>query len=152
MFYAVLLGVGLFFFGWGVAFFVSLAYAPVQIDAESQDKIIQLTAALELPDKVLADHLGSLLTEVSDNAKAVLKFVLLYDDDMIHGREMAKIDELSFEDMQKARQECIDATLLRAEYEHADFAGPMAFAKGRSFYFVPQEFRKTLKLLLYQKS
>jgi hypothetical protein len=50
---------------------------------------------------------------------------------------------------QKARYERVSAGLLRAEYEPVDMGSPLALAKQRVFYQVPQEFRETLKRLLY---
>jgi hypothetical protein len=125
---------------------VNLFRAPGLLDAEFQQEINRLTSALALPDKALADHLRELLTQVSEDAKKVLRLATLYD---VIETPQIKIDGLSWDAMKKARQECVSAGLLRVEYEAVDMSSPLAFAKQRSFYQVPQEFRETLKRLLY---
>lgn len=106
----------------------------------------RVTSALALPDIALANHLRELLTPISEDARKVLKLALLYD---VIETPQIKIDGLSFQAMQKARQECVSAGLLRAEYEPVDISSPLAIAKQRVFHQVPQEFRETLKRLLY---
>jgi hypothetical protein len=106
----------------------------------------KLTLASALPDTALANHLRELITPISEDARRVLKLALLYE--VIETPQM-KIDGLSFDEIKKARQECVSTGLLRVEYEHVDISSPLAFAKQRAFYQVPQEFRETLKRLLY---
>lgn len=146
MAYAALLGLALFFVGWGIAFFVSLSRAPAQLDAACQKEVSQLQTELDLPNKALADHLRSLLAQVSEAGTMVLKLAILYD--MIEPRQM-NIEGLSFEDLQRARQECVSVGLLRVEYETVDPYSPLAVSMARSFYQVPQEFREPLRRLLY---
>jgi len=146
MAYAALLGLVLFFVGWGIAFFVSLSRAPAQLDAACQKEVNELRTELTLPDKALADHLRGLLAQISESATMVLKFVILYD--VIETQQM-KIAGLSFNDMLKASQECVSVGLLRVEYDAIDLTSPLAIATSRSFYQVPPEFRETLKRLLY---
>ena len=109
----------------------------------------RVESALRLPDKALADHIQTLLKALSKNARKVLELALLYD--VIEGSQfkVIQIDGVSFEDLVKARQECVSNGLLRAEYEPVDINSPLAIAKQRGFYQVPQEFRETLKRLLF---
>lgn len=106
----------------------------------------RLTLTSALPDTALANHLRELITPISADARKVLKLALLYD---VIETPQIKIDGLSFDDMKKARQECVSAGLLRVEHEPVDISSPLAIAKQRTFYYVPQEFRETLKRLLY---
>ncbi len=106
----------------------------------------RVTSALALPDIALTNHIKKLLEPISEDARKLLKLALLYD--IIEGSQI-KIEGLSFEALQKARRECVSAGLLRVEYEPVDISSPLAIAKQRVFYQVPQEFRETLKRLLY---
>jgi len=106
----------------------------------------RVTSALALPDIALTNHLRQLLAPISDDGRKVMKLALLYD--VIETPQM-KIEGLSFQAIQKARHECVQAGLLREEYEPIDISSPLAIAMQRSFYQVPREFRETLKRLLY---
>jgi hypothetical protein len=121
--------------------------APAQIDAESQRLIKTLSEQLELPNKALADHLRGLLAQVSENAKTVLRFVLLHEEiDTPH----LKIEGLSFTDTQKAQYECVTVGLIRIN--QVGDPGPFslrAMLGAHEFYYVPPEFRPTLQRLLY---
>lgn len=148
MAYAALLGLALFFIGWGVAFFVSLARAPAQLDGACQQMVGQLRAELALPDEALANHLRGLLAQISENATKVLRFVLLHEQiDTLH----IKIEGLAFADMQKARSECITAGLLRINRVGGgdDAFSIRAMLGAQEFYYVPPEFRQILQRLLY---
>lgn len=148
MAYAVLLGFALFFMGWGIAFFVSLSRAPAQLDATCRKEISELRAELALPDEALADHLDGLLTQISENATKVLRFVLLHEQiDTPH----IKIEGLPFADIQKARYECVTAGLLRINTVGGgdDPFSIRVMLGAHEFYYVPPEFRQVLQRLLY---
>jgi hypothetical protein len=128
------------------SFVVNLFRAPGLLDAECQQQISHLTSELDLPDKAKANHIRGLLAQVSEDAKKILRLAMHYE--AIEIRHI-KIEGLSWDDIQKALQECVSATLLRVEHESIDTSSMLAYAKMRVFYQVPQEFRETLKRLLY---
>ena len=146
MFYAALLGVGLFFAGWGIVFVISLACAPAQLDAECQTKINELTDKLALPDQALAEHLRGLLAQISEDAKKFLQIAVLYD---VFDTRQLQVEGLSFDEIWDASKECKSLGLLTIEWEDVDTSSPAAVQNMRLFCRVPPEFRETLKRLLY---
>jgi hypothetical protein len=126
------------------ALLVNLFRAPALLDAECQHKIEHLSEQLELPDKAQAEHLRALLSQLSENGKAILRYCLFSEDvNLPH----MKIDGLTDQDMDNARKECLELGLLRWRCDAPDSASP-----GRWFYqfvWVPQEFHLPLKRLLY---
>ena len=147
MLYAVLLGVLIFFAGWGIAFVVSFAYAPAQLDAECQTKINELTDRLALPDQALAKYLRGLLAEISEDAKKFLQIAVLCD---VFDSRLIKVEGLSFDEIWDASKECKSLGLLTIEWEDVDESSPAAIQNMRLFCRVPAEFRETLKRLLYE--
>ena len=142
MLYAALLGILIFLTGWGIVFVVGFLRAPAALDAQSQRTIADLSQQLELPDKVLAEHLGQLLTGVGDNGRELLKFILLYDE---VPRDQVKLGSVSSEETNKTISECADAGLINRRIE---VYGSGAISLG--FYSVPEGFRPTLKRMLYR--
>jgi hypothetical protein len=101
---------------------------------------------LEFPDLVLANHVRHLLEKLSDDANRVLRLAILYD---IIELQQINIDGLSWEAREKACRECVEATLLHKEDGPFDTSSMLSFVHRKIFYQVPQEFRETLKRLLY---
>ena len=84
---------------------------------------------------------------IRDSAKKVLRFVVLYE--RIESSEIM-IAGLSWEVTHNALRECEAATLIKADHETVEGFAPIhAIARLRSFYYVRQENRETLKRLLY---
>jgi len=138
--YAALLGVVLFGFGWGIAFFVSLLRAPAQLDAECQQQVQKLAAELELPDKALADYLIGLLNQTEDAEIKVMKFMLFHEE---IDRPHIKIPKMEWKEIDVALRHCVEIGLLCIRSEGS--AGSFLWM---NFYWIPPEFRETLKRLL----
>lgn len=137
--YAALPGILIFLSGWGIVFVVGFLLAPAALDAQSQRTIADLSQQLEMPDKAVADHLSQLLAGLGNNGREALKFILLYDE---VARRQVKLGSLSWEETTKAIDECLDAGLIDCRHElHAS----AYFA----FYWVPENFRPTMKRILY---
>lgn len=96
-------------------------------------------------DKALAKHLRSLLNEVSENAKKLLRIAALYDSFDLRD---IRVDGLSSDEIWEAGKECRSVGLLTMEWEDVDTSSPLAMANMRQFSRVPAEFRETLRLLL----
>jgi hypothetical protein len=140
--YALLLGILIFLSGWGIVFIVSCGLAPVALDAQSQHTIAELSKKLELPDKALAVHLTQLLENVGPHGKNLIKFMLLYDEEV--GRAQVS-GGLSDKDLSKTLRECSDQGLIKSRHEQS---GPHGMFIS-SFYWIPDGFRPTLKRILY---
>lgn len=141
MLYTAPLGIIIFLSEWGIVFVVGFLRAPAALDAQSQRTIADLSQQIEMPDKAVADHLGQLLAGLGNNGREALKFILLYDE---VARRQVKLGSLSWEETTKAIDECLDAGLIECRHEvHAS----AYFA----FYWVPDNFRPTLKRILYRK-
>ena len=90
-----------------------------------------------------------LLTQVSEDAKNILRLVMHYDS--IEAQQLFKIQGLSLDALQKVLQECKSADLLIVEYGSFDASSMTAFVHMKVVYQVRQEFRETLKRLLYSE-
>ena len=108
---------------------------------------LSIDEQVALPNDALADQLRGLVAQISEDAKIVLRFVVLYE--VIERREI-KIDSLSWDATQDALRECEKATLIIGEHDSASGFAPMhVLANLRSFYYVRQERREILKRMLY---
>jgi len=142
--YAALLGVGIFFVSWGIAFLVSLAYAPVQLDAALQSEISQLSEQLALPDKAQADHLRALLAKLNENGKAILSLALFHEELTYKLMEASGISQ---DVIQDGIRNCMDAGLLHWQNNHPDPMSPLRWLS--DVYWVSSEIRAPLKRLLH---
>lgn len=145
MIQAILYGVVVFFCGWGIAFFVSLARAPALLDAECQQVIKRLSDELELPDQALATYLADLLSQVGNDGFELLRFMLLHDE---IGLTLIKVKGLSANQVSEAVRLCTVVGLLKYRVETSEKFSQVVFRK--FFYRVPPEYRQTLKRLLYK--
>lgn len=128
---------------------LSALRAPAQLDAECLTKISKLTDELAHPDQMLAEHLRGLLADISENAKKILRFALLYD---IVERGQIKVKGLSLDEIWEAIEQCKSAGLLRVDVEYADTSSPLALIRQHVFCQIPPKFSETLKRLLYNGS
>ena len=149
MAYAVILGLLIFFSGWGIVFIINFGRAPAALDAESQETIGSLNNQLELPDKALADYLAGLLEKLSEKGKTILEFLLFHDEPI--GRSKIKPENLTYDEVSKALSECHEQTLVESRIESIEMG--MAYRMGYStYYWIPSGFRRTLKELLYKET
>jgi len=125
---------------------LSAGRAPAQLDAEFQTIVKQLSTQLELPNKAQAEHLINLLSRVGDTEKMVIRFVLMHDE---ISKQYINIPTHYSKDIGEALYTCVKIGLLRVRSENNGEYSSMAFVGGSSFYYVPLEFRETLKRLLY---
>lgn len=144
MLYAVLLGILIFFSGWGLVFVISFCRAPVALDAEYQHTIARLKQELELPDKAAADYLADKVKIVGENGQALLKFMLLHDEEV--SRAQIKVAGLSYDDIGKSLHVCAEQGLIKTRFEQS---GTTWFSVN-SYHWIPEGFRAPLKRLLYK--
>lgn len=140
--YAALLGVAIFFTGWVIAFFVSLARAPGQLDDTYRKEILRLTKQLEIPDKAQEDHLRGLLAKLNENGLAVLRVALFHDE--VNSKKMGAAG-LSNEVIENGTRNALDSGLLNWRND----APGSPFRWVFDVYWVSPEVRVTLKKLLH---
>ena len=123
---------------------LSALRAPAQIDADCQREVKLLSAELELPDKDQAEYLRGLVSKLSNNGKAILRFSLLHDE--VSKNQLKTVLD-SWEDVQKGYIECLDLGLLRWRNDCSDATSPMIGSY--DVYFIPEIFRIPLKRILH---
>ena len=120
--------------------------APAQLDAEHRGKIAQLSSELELPDKAQAEYLRAHVAKLSENAKAIMRFVLIIGDE-VSKQDLSTVLP-SWDEVYKAYRQCLDLKLLKTRNDATDMASAMT---GRyEVFWVPDEFRLPLKRILYE--
>jgi len=141
--HACLLGIVIFFFGWGIVFCLSIVRAPAQLDEDCQNTIKKLREELELPDKALTDHLTELLERVGNDGKEVMRFAVLHDE---FTHQHLKVKGLSSRQISEAVRLCVSEGLLHSRTERTEF---FTVPITTHYYWMSPEFRLTLKRLLY---
>jgi hypothetical protein len=142
--YAIFLGFAIFFTGWGIAFFVSLARAPAQLDDTHRKEIVRLSEQLELPDKAQENHLRGLMAKLDENGRAILNLAVFHEE--LTYRIMQS-SGLSQEVIQKGTRNGLDSGLLHYGNNSSDPMSPLRWMS--DFYWVSPEIRTPLKRLLY---
>ena len=139
--YAVLLGFVIFVVGWVIAFFVSLARSPSQLDDACHKEILRLIEQLSMPDKAQEDHLRGLVAKLNEEGLAVLRVALFHDEVK---RTILKAAGLSDDVVNKGTRNAIDSGLLnwRNDAPHS------AFWWQFDVYWVSPEIRALVRRLL----
>lgn len=141
--YAVLLGFVIFFVGWAIAFLVSLARAPAQLDDACHKEILRLTEQLGMPDKAQEDHLRSLLAKLNEDGLAVLRVALFHDEVKYKTMQAAG---LSNEVIERGTRNALDSGLLNWRN---DGGRGSAFWWQYDVYWVSPEIRPLVRRLLH---
>jgi hypothetical protein len=147
MLYAVLLGILLFFSGWGIAFVVSFVCAPAALDAKCQETITKLSQELAIPDADLAARLTPWLEQVGPNGREIIKFMLLYNEEVERG-QLESGTTLSQQAAFDAVQVCLKQRLIKMrEVRDKQYSHIML----NIYYWVPDGFRSALKRMLFAR-
>jgi hypothetical protein len=127
------------------AFIVNLFRTPALLDADCQKEIADLSAKLELPDKAQADYLRGLVSKLSDQGKAILRFALLHEE--ITNKQLSTILP-SWPEVEKGYRECLDLGLLKWRNDCPERNHPMIWVYDA--FWVPDTFRTPLQRILYE--
>lgn len=80
------------------SFLINLIRVPALLDADCQKELKRLSVELEAPDKAQAEHLRGLLSQLTENGKAVLRYCLFYEDVNLPRMKIAGLTDKDMDD------------------------------------------------------